>query len=200
VIEPFYGVRNDLDNLSLAAYLAEVGCDITGEGEPAVDILRLLLNSLFALSGGLRPPWIVKGAFELRAAGFSGFMPELDGCAMCDTPISDPMYLDVMNGALLCADCLHRQEPKKITATSYDEIREAELLCRLSPSALAALRYASYAPLERIFSFELKDGEDVEAFSKTAESYLLSHLGRGFDSLNFYHTMKGDSIPKGNNQ
>ena len=107
------------------------------------------------------------------------------------------MYLDVMNGALLCADCLRKQAPKRISAESYDEIREAELLCPLSPAVLAALRYASYAPIERIFSFELKDGDDLKSFSKTAESYLLSHLGRGFDSLNFYYSMRGDLTLKG---
>ena len=102
-----------------------------------------------------------------------------------------------MSGAILCADCLRGQAPKKISPNSYDEIREAELLCPLSPAVLAALRYASYAPIERIFSFDLKDAEDLHAFSKTAQSYLVSHLGRGFDSLNFYYSMRGDLSLKG---
>ena len=134
----------------------------------------------------------------MRAATLSGYAPDLGGCCHCGIDSAETMYLDVMNGALLCADCLRKQAPKKVTPDSYDEIREAELLCRLSPAALAALRYAAYAPLERLFSFELKDDGDLRSFSKTAESYLLSHLGRGFDSLNFYHTMKGDSPKKGN--
>lgn len=198
-MQSFYSLCTDLDRMNLAAYLCEVATEVTDEGEPAGEMLRLLLNSLYAISRDLYPKELIKGAFEMRAATLSGYAPDLGECARCGKDHANTVYLDVMNGALLCADCLHRQEPKRISTASYDEIREAELLCPLSPSALAALRYAAHAPLERIFSFELKDTEDIESFSKTAESYLLSHLGRGFDSLNFYHTMKGDSIPKGNN-
>ena len=57
-------------------------------------------------------------------------------------------------------------------------------------SALAALRYCLFAPMERLFSFEIKDEQDRHAFSKAAQTYLLSHLGRGFDSLNFYLSMR----------
>ena len=55
-------------------------------------------------------------------------------------------------------------------------------------------RHAFNSGMERIFAFELKDEEDLHAFSKTAESYLLSHLGRGFDSLNFYHTLRSGKL------
>ena len=195
VIEPFYGVRNDLDNLSLAAYLAEVGCDITGEGEPAVDILRLLLNSLFALSEGLRPPWIVKGAFELRAAGFSGFMPELDGCAMCDVTMSNPMYLDVMNGRLLCAGCVRTAGQVRRTEMEMADAGELTLLLPMSSSVTAACRYILYARPERMFAFSLEESER-ETFEKVCEAYLLHHLERGFDSLDFYKSLSPDKITK----
>lgn len=196
-IQSFYALCADLDRMNLAAYLCEAVTEVTDEGEPAGEMLRLLLNSLYAISRDLYPKELIKGAFEMRAARLSGYAPDLGACLRCGADHAETMYLDVMNGALLCADCLHHKAPKRLDATSYDEIREAELLCHLSPSVLAALRYASYAPLERIFSFELKDEEDLRSFSKTAESYLLSHLGRGFDSLNFYYTMKGETPPKG---
>ena len=188
VIEPFYGVRNDLENLSLAAYLAEVACDITGEGEPAVDILRLLLNSFFALSSGLRPSWIVKGVFELRAAGFSGFMPEFDGCAVCRKSLSDPMYLDVMNGRLLCTECVRTAGQVRRTEMEMEDAGELSLLLSMSPSVTAACRYILSARPERIFSFSLEESER-DAFARVCESYLLHHLERGFDSLTFYKSL-----------
>lgn len=196
-IQSFYALSADLDRLNLAAYLCEAVAEVTDEGEPAAEMLRLLLNSLYAVSRDLYPQEIVKGVFEMRAATLSGYAPDLGGCARCGAESAEELYLDVMNGAILCADCLRGQAPKKISPTSYDEIREAELLCPLSPAVLAALRYAAYAPIERIFSFELKDADDLRAFSKTAESYLLSHLGRGFDSLNFYYSMRGEFSLKG---
>ncbi len=193
VIEPFYGVRNDLDKLSLAAYLAEVGCDITGEGEAAIDILRLLLNSLFALAGGLRPPWIVKGTFELRAAGFSGFMPEFDGCAECEKRLSDPMYLDVMNGRLLCADCVRKAGRARRTEMEMEDAGELSLLLPMSASVTAACRYILNARPERMYAFTLEESER-ENFTRICENYLLHHLERGFDSLDFYKSISPESI------
>ena len=195
VIEPFYGLRNDLDNLALAAYLAEVGCDITGEGEPAVDILRLLLNSFFALSGGMRPPWVIKGTFELRAAGFSGFMPELDGCAVCGKTLSDPMYLDVMNGRLLCAECVRTAGKSRRTEMEMADAGELSLLLPMSPSVTAACRYILSARPERMYSFTLQESER-ETFSHVCESYLLHHLERGFDSLTFYKSLSSELFTK----
>jgi len=188
VIEPFYGVRHDLDNLSLAAYLAEVACDITGEGEPAVDILRLMLNSLYALSGGLRPPWIVKGVFELRAAGFSGFMPDFDGCCHCSRPLSEPMYLDVMNGRLLCSECVRHAGKVRRTEMEMEDAGELTLLLPMSASVTAACRYILTARPERMYAFSLEPSEQ-ENFSRICEDYLLHHLERGFDSLTFYKSL-----------
>lgn len=193
VIEPFYGVRNDLDNLSLAAYLAEVGCDVTGEGEPAVDILRLLLNSFYALSGGLRPPWIVKGTFEMRAAGFSGFMPEFDGCFSCGKTLSDPMYLDVMNGRLICSDCIKTAGRVRRTEMEMEDAGELSLLLPMSASVTAACRYILSARPERMHAFTLGESER-ENFAAVCENYLLHHLERGFDSLNFYKSLVSEPI------
>lgn len=195
LIEPFYGVRNDLDNLALAAYLAEVGCDITGEGEPAVDILRLLLNSLFALSGGLKPPWIVKGTFELRAAGFSGFMPDFSGCDACGKAISDPMYLDVMNGRLLCSECVRTAGKVRRTEMEMEDAGELSLLLPMTASVTAACRYILTARPERMYAFSLEESER-ENFSCVCEDYLLHHLERGFDSLDFYKSIAPDAIVK----
>ena len=192
-IQPFYALSTDIDRLNLAAYLCEVATEVTDEGEPAHQLLRLLLNALYAVSRDLYPQAIIKGVFELRAAALSGYAPELTECGACGSAESELLYLDVMNGALLCPDCLQKQGGACRRGGEYDEIREAELLCPLTPAALAAVRYAVEAPMERLFSFELKEREDLELFSKTAQAYLLSHLGRGFDSLNFYHAMRGDT-------
>ena len=189
-IQTFYSLSMNIDRMNLAAYLCEVACELTDEGEEAGDMLRLLLNSLYAISQDLRPQPIIKAAFELRAAAMSGYAPEVDACAFCGCACADPFYLDVMNGALLCSECLAKRGKTARGGGTYDEIREAEVLCPLPPAVYAALRYVITAPLARLFSFELHEDGDLRLFSAAAETYLLSHLGRGFDSLNFYHTMR----------
>ncbi len=194
-IRAFYGVSAELDRLNLAAYLCDVCCEITDEGEAAGDILRLVLNSLYAISEARYPIETVKAVFELRAAFLSGYAPTLDGCAECGCEEGERMYIDVMNGALVCSECLHAHK-KVHDGGAYDEIREAEVLLPLSPALLAAWRFLQTAPIERMFSFALQDEEDKRLFSQGAQTYLLSHLGRGFDTLNFYHAMRQET--KGN--
>ncbi|MBR2020398.1 MAG: DNA repair protein RecO [Clostridia bacterium] len=192
-IHPFYALSMDIDRLNLAAYLCDVTYELTDEGEEAGDMLRLLLNSLYAVSGDRYPQETVKAAFEMRAAVLSGYAPDLSGCTFCGSLEAESLYLDVMNGALVCSECLHKRARSNDGHGVYDDIREADILAPLSPASCAALRYVSEAPIERIFSFELKDTEDLRLFSAATQTYLLSHLGRGFDSLNFYHAMKQDT-------
>lgn len=191
-IQPFYTLSMDIDRLNLAAYLCDLACELSDEGEEAGDLLRLLLNSLYAISKDLYPQELIKGAFEIRAAVLSGYAPELDGCGACGSTDAQHYYLDVMNGLLLCPECLDRRSRSAKAPDDYGELREAETLCSITPSVCAAIRYCAYAPIERLFSFLLKDKEEMRDFSKTAQTYLLSHLGRSFDSLNFYYSMRAE--------
>lgn len=196
-IQPFYALSQDIDRLNLGAYLCDLTCELTDEGEEAGEMLRLLLNSLYATSLDLCPQEQIKGAFEVRAAAMSGYEPDLSGCCRCGKREGDVFYLDVMNGALLCPECLAKGGKTAIgrEATYAEELREAEILCMLPAPVLEAMRYCIHAPLSRLLSFGLREGDDLQLFAKRAETYLLSHLGHGFDSLNFYHTMREMPAP-----
>ena len=189
-LHTFYGISNDIARFSLASYLCDIAYELTDEGEPADAVMRLLLNALYAVSENLYPMETVKGAFELRAAILSGYTPDLSGCAECGTDVAEELYLDVMNGAILCSACLRSRSSRAKNVGTYDEIREAEVLSPITPSVLAAIRYVATAPLARLFSFELKDTDEGTAFASCAERYLLSHLGHGFATLDFYRSMR----------
>ena len=70
-----------------------------------------------------------------------------------------------------------------------DENEEKSLLLPITPSVLAAMRYAMDAPLSRMLSFKLDGQDELDMFSRAAEEYLLNHLERGFTSLEFYKCM-----------
>ena len=195
-IEAFYGLSADLDRLNLAAYFCEVAYELSDEGEPAADLLRLMLNSLHAVSRDLYPQEQIKGAFEIRAAALSGYAPDLSGCRNCKKAQSDLFYLDVMNGSLICPECLSHAGGTVPKGEYAGEVREAEILSRLPAPAVAALRYCIGAPLNRLFAFELAEEEDRLAFSKLTETYLLSHLGHGFETLRFYRELRGEAPRK----
>lgn len=187
VQKSFHGLGKTLEGVALGYYLCDLACELSDEGEDAEELLRLILNSFYAISAGEKYPLgLIKGAFEWRAAAISGYMPALDACERCGQVDGDAYYLHVMNGSLLCKDCLRRGLPH---AHGDEDTRAEELLCPLTPSGLAALRYCLHAPAERLFSFAFSDAEELASFGRVTEAYILSHLGRGFKTLDYYHSI-----------
>ena len=186
VVDAFMGLTKSIEKMSVAAYIADLAYEFSGEDEAAEDILKLTLNAFYALANDVRPLMQVKGAYELCAAGLSGYMPDVSGCKKCKKPSSEVMYFDVMNGRLLCEECMHRASlSDKREAAKSEDIREAVVICPMSPSVTAAVKYVLNAPIPRFLSFALAE-EEIPSFASVAETYVLSHIGHGFESLDFY--------------
>ncbi len=190
LIEPFFGLRADLDRISLATYLCDVTYEATGENAPAGDILPIVLNTFYALANGLASDAIVKGAFELRIAAMSGYCPDLSACAVCGRTDPPGIYLDVMNGCLICAECMQKTASARAVPREEYDLPPTVIFLPLPPGALGAMRYILHAPGKRLFSFRISDKAEMDDFSRACESYLLNHFERGFDSLEFYHTLQ----------
>jgi len=185
LIEPFFGLRSDLDRLSLGAYIADVTLDLVPEGVVDDTILKLTLNTFFALSEKKDIPLKqIKGAFEMQAAVLGGFCPDLSNCMRCGRSTHREMYLDVMNGGLVCGDCV---TPMKLESLSEDG-GIAMIHLKLSDAVLAALRYVTISDERRFLSFTI-DKSELRLFAKVCEKYLLDHLEHGFHSLEFYKSM-----------
>ncbi len=188
VTEPFSALGTEITRLYLAQYIADVCMELSGQGEPAGEILRLALNSYYALTRGIRSEAQVKAVFEWRAAACSGYAPDLSACRRCGAERSEAFYLDVMNGGTVCASCLGNGPVQPEDGSpAVDEYGTRALYLPLRPSVAAALKYVLEAPMKNMLAFELKDPVDRSDMSGICETYLLSHLGTGFGSLKFYH-------------
>lgn len=193
LVRSFYQLSGDITKVALATYLAQLANELTDEGEgDSREIVRLLLNSFHIICEGNKPLSVVKSVFEMRIALISGYMPELSGCVYCgDNGKCDYLYLDVMGGRLICSECLTEHNRRKLKKkTDYDDEVETSVLCGMSLSTLAALRYIISSPSNKIFSFALTDEKDLEDLSRVTEAYILNHLERSFDSLDFYKSVK----------
>jgi DNA repair protein RecO (recombination protein O) len=167
----------------LCYYLCELAHELSDENVEAEELLRLLLNSLYALSEGRFSERVVKAAFELRAMSVSGYAPQLHACALCGREEGD-LYLNAQGGTVNCSVCLSKNRFR-----GEEDLRDAQGLLPLSPSVLAAMRYCIECPVSRVFSFALEE-EELDALYKTAESYVLSHLEKRFVTLEYYYTVK----------
>ncbi len=192
LVESFFDLRTDVTKVALAGYVCEVLSHVGTENIGEKELLRLSLNTLYALAKDKAPIEQIKGAFEMRAAAILGFMPELSTCASCGEEGTDVM-LDVMNGSVTCAKC-RREAEEAFTAEEYDPAH-ATILCPLSENARTALFYVLRCPVERILGFRLENTADMESFAKAAETYLLNHLETGFKTLDFYKQLLGAVPP-----
>ena len=185
LIESFFGIRDSIEGLALAAYIAEVLNDVA-VAEAERDLLRLSLNSLYAISEKKYPLEKIKAAFEIRAASIIGFMPDVLSCKECGERLGN-FYFGIMDGALRCYNCT---EKAARAHTEPENPHESNIVCILTEGAKFALGYCIHSPLEKIFSFRISD-EDMQLFSRSAEEYLINQLERSFKTLDFYKEVKG---------
>ena len=98
----FFGLRESVEGMALAMYLAELTAALAPTGKEAEALLRLLLNSLYLLSENKRPLSQIKAVYE-----------------------GGPFYLDPEEGSLLCGDCAAKAgktpnlDPASLTALRH---------------------------------------------------------------------------------
>lgn len=171
-LELFQELRQDLVQLSLGTYFAQV-CDlISQEDLPNPELLSLLLNCLHGLSKLRLPEGKVKAVFELRAACLAGYTPDLFGCHICGSQTPD--RFDLRQGQLECHTCRH------MGATG--------IRMPVTASVLDAMRYICYCDPRKLFSFQA-GADTMENLADLSEAYLTTQLERGFSTLDFYKSL-----------
>lgn len=173
--ETFFGLRTDVEGLSLAAYLCELCRTLCAEQQPEDELLSLTLNALYALSEKRAPAEVVKPAFELRSLAQSGFLPALgSGCMVCGER-EFPLYFSSQAGGVLCARHSAAQ-------------RDAQAI---SQSVLSAMQYICSCEAKRLYSFRLPP-EALDQLSHHCEAYVTTTLGAQPQTLRFYRSLCGD--------
>jgi len=170
VLDAFFALRQDLERLSLALYLAEL-CEALTDEAPDPAVFSLMLNVCHALSHLQKPPALVKPAVELRILSLCGFQPSIESCAVCRRQPPDEPCLHVGQGLVHCAGCR--------------EHLEQGLSLPLGADAWLALRHIVTGEAKRLFSFTLSP-EPLALLTAASEAFTLTHLERGFGTLAFY--------------
>ena len=189
VIKSFTALEQDIELMYLAQYISDVCCELSGQGEPAGELLPLALNTYHALCSDKYDRALVKAAFELRAAAISGYLPELTECVRCEKTEAPAFYLDVMGGGIVCSDCIASSPELPEAEIPVDAYGMRSIIIPITPAVLAAMRYTVSAPLKRLLSFGISSETDKRTFCRAAETYILNHLERGFASLRLYHEL-----------
>jgi DNA repair protein RecO (recombination protein O) len=173
-IAHFFGLRDNCARLALAGYFCELAKTMSPQDEPAADHLRLILNALHFLCEGTRDHVLLKSIVELRLLCLMGYMPDLDGCAVCGAEKSalQAWRFDCVQGVLFCSNCAPPQN-KQILFMREQERQAIQTICEPSLAASFAVRLPN---------------ETLSALGKTSETFLHAQLGRSFTTLKFYRS------------
>lgn len=165
-LEMFFGIRGDIVKLSLASYFAEVLEQAADEDTINPELLRLGLNSVFAISKTSIELEKIKAAFELKIAQLSGYTPNLDSCMCCGT-VDNLTAFDIQNGGVVCGNC-NRGGNRSVDA-----------------SVLDAMWFILREDVKRIFSFSINE-TSMKKLSQITNDYLRIHFDRTFKTDIFY--------------
>ncbi|MDO8525632.1 MAG: DNA repair protein RecO [Candidatus Omnitrophota bacterium] len=105
LVEFFAPVRESLEKLAYAAYLAELMDSVTALGDRSREAFDLLLNSLRLLSGDCSAKRVAR-IFEIKLLRLLGLMPTLESCACCGGTVDGSARFSFRNGGLICKKCL----------------------------------------------------------------------------------------------
>ncbi len=173
-LEQFLGLREDLSQLALGAYFAELLDTVCPEEQLARPALQLALNALYALSRGIYTPEHVKAVFELRLLSLEGFQPEAEACGVCGKVDMDGPMFSPASGMVHCAGCAPGAEGPSVA---------------LDRESLAAMRHIIAAPPKKEFSFAIPD-DSMERLGRAAELFARVQLDRSFYSLDYWKSVK----------
>ena len=172
ILSQFSALNQDLVKLSLGTYFGQAAEIVAQEDTATTNLLRLVLNALYAMNRDLAPVVLIKAAFELRLACLAGYEPNLGACVYCANPFPD--RFNIVEGHLECSDC--------------GDGRSYGIRIPINMGMLDAMRYICTCPDDRLFSFRLAK-ENIERLSGLTESYLSTQLERGFTALDFYKSL-----------
>lgn len=173
LITDFYALREDLGAYSLACYVCEAASAFAVPGEESAGILRLALNTLYALENKSFPEEQIKAAFELKLCAEGGFPPDISVCGSCGEKLSGARAFDLRSGTALCGGC---------APEGGEMLLLSEPVCR-------AAEHIAGADMQKFMSFRLP-GPDLRQLSGFAERFLALCAERDFKTLKFYKNCK----------
>ena len=138
LIEAFYALRTDYDKLEAAMFCVKFVKQNVCENQISVNMLKLLLNSIYLIATGEKPIELVKTVFLLKSICILGYTPNFSVGAEDETTVSG---YSMQSGELVYNASLD----KSLVHLSYD--------------ALIAIRYIIQSDLKKVFSFQIR--EDV---------------------------------------
>ncbi len=166
VINTFYNLRIDLDKLQIVFELTKLINSVTDENQDCEKILKLFLNTIYALDKLDKDKKLIVNAFKIKLFTLLGFAPRQDKCANCSKLLLDAeeefVYYNYVDNVFLCENC--------------KGVGDSRSVIRLTKATFNAIFYVIRSDLKKMFSFELKNYTDFELFGQVFTDTIFSGI------------------------
>lgn len=135
----FQEISTDLDKTYYGCYFLEVADYFSMENSDCQEQLKLLYQTLRALSVKSLSPHLVRRIYELKTLVYHGVYPNVFSCVGCGKK-EDLVWYDRARRGVYCENCA----------------RGGGML-KLFPAALYTLQYIITAPITKLYTFTVKD-------------------------------------------
>jgi DNA repair protein RecO len=167
LVEFFNPIRQSLEKLAYASYMAELLDSVTALGDKNEQVFELLLNSFKLLSGEASSRRVTR-IFEIKLLSLLGIMPTLGSCASCGKKVDTTAKFSVTQGGLICKDCFKSDEHAH--AIMQGTVKFIEHIRALPFEKVARIKVANAV------------GKELES---TLRKFLDFHIERRLRSLEF---------------
>ena len=167
----FSDLRMDVEGAYYGFYFMDIASYYAREANDETALLKLLYQTFRALVNVHIPNRLIRRIYELRAITINGEGPQVFECISCGDKEREKVF-SVRRGGLLCSEC---------EGIAGDGVI-------LLPSTWYTLQYIVSAPIEKLYTFVVK--EDVMSeLEHLTDAYLGEYLGRRFKSLEILETI-----------
>ncbi len=161
----FPDLKEDLEAVSYGCYFAELVEQITRENNDEMEVLKLLYQTMRALTKPSIPNKLIRYIFELKMMSINGYTPQVFECVSCGTTENVHLF-SFQKGGLVCSNC------KK---------GESELM-GLDGSTIYTMQYIILTPIEKLYTFTVNE-QVLRELRKVMERYLKMMVDVKFKSL-----------------
>ena len=187
LIENFFSVRNDILKLALASYVCDVVSHIAQEGVSEDELLRLALNTIYAISTDKYELETIRAAFQLRIVSEIGMSPDVYSCSKCGSDNVLNGYLDLIDGVIICDEC-RKSIDFEIEENAFTERGLQKPIALINKDILDAVKYIINADSKKFLAFTL-NGNEWKLLYDLSEKFIVNQLERSFYSLEFYKSL-----------
>jgi DNA repair protein RecO (recombination protein O) len=186
-IDAFIPLRNDLDRLGYAYYLAELVDRFLEEDAENRSLFELLNEALGWLGQTETEPGLLARFFELHLLHEVGYRPQLFKCVLCGKNIEPTdNFFSIDAGGAIDPGCMSPQHDKPTASGFMHDARPMSL------NVLKVLRYLQTREWETVRTLRL-NADVMLQVEALLQRYIVHHLERTLKSVEFLKELKRES-------